>query len=169
MSETAFQTDAKNITLEQAPWNVEQHISIYVKHEAGKLSIYYNAQCLGAPETLLPLEVFRGQPTGLYFFIAASSDEGTKFPDPDNGQLPIAWESDSGCPVTVQYGKVRSDYRAFSMADAYIHHSKDSYGFDIVVDPGGGLPLVTTARFGEIDPTIVEKGEDPPPDLCDEL
>lgn len=168
MSETAFQTDAKSITLEQAPWNVTGKISIYVKHVAGKLSIYYNAQCSGATETPLALEVFRNQATGLYFFIAASSDAGTKFPDPDDGPLPIAWESKSGCPDTVQYGKVRSDYRAFSIADAYTHHSKDSYGFNIVVDPGGGSPLLTTARFGKIDPTIVEKGEDPPPDLGDE-
>ncbi|MEO1083919.1 MAG: hypothetical protein AAFY88_06730 [Acidobacteriota bacterium] len=159
MSQNVFQYGARSIEL-----SVDQHISVYVKYANGKLEMYSDAGCLGDAITPLGMDVYRNQSTGLYFYIAASSQGDVTFPSRKSGHLPIRWEGAGDCPDSVQYGKVKSDDKAFSISDQYSHNDRVEHGFDIVVDPGGGSPLVTTAVFQLIDPTIIEKGEDPPPD-----
>lgn len=157
-----FQTGSNTVTLKEAPWSVIREISIYVKQKDGQLSLYNNAECQGRALGPASLEVYKGQSTGLYFFIAKDSDKGTHFPNPNDGQLPVAWENESSCPDTVLYGKMKSDLSAFSMADSYAHPVMVLHSFDLIVASGAGGSFIHTSFFKEIDPTIVEKGEDPP-------
>ena len=155
-----FTTGTSTITLEESPWLVQRSISIYVKQVNGKLSIHDDLQS-GRTLQQEDLKVYKGQSTGLYFFIAEGSDDGTQFPDPDSGTLPLEWKNGAPCPASVTYGKVKDDFSAFSIADLYGHTNEVRHSFNIRVLKGDGS-INSTALFDEIDPTIVEKGEEPP-------
>ena len=162
-----FQTGAQNITLKEAPWSVKREISIYVKLVGDKLYLYDNEKCTGNALSPASFPVYKGQSTGLYFFIYDEDPNSkTHFPDPDDGVLPLSWDKDKPCPGTVLYGKVRDDLKAFSISDVYNHNGEVKHSFDLVVVPPGGGPFVHTSWFDKVDPTIVEKGEEPPPDGC---
>ena len=158
MPQNTFQTNARSITLNEAPWNVTTFTEIYVKLENGELSCYLDAACAGDAVVPLQLDVYRKESTGLYFYLV-HSPATAEFADP-----PVSWEGGAGCPGTVRYGKIDDKRLGFSMSDYYDHGSEQEFGFDIVVDPGNGAPPISTGIFKEIDPTIMEKGEDPPPD-----
>jgi hypothetical protein len=156
-----FQTGCTNIDLTGSPWNiVGSPICVYVLNQGGLLSLWTDSGCAQAfspPNFNIPEE----QSTGLYFYIAAGSDEGTRFPDgTEDTPLPVKW--DVACPSTVTYGKIMANGSAFSMSDFYDHKSDLSYGFDIVVT----LPDLThhgISIVAGIDPMIIEAGEVPPP------
>ncbi|MEM1181080.1 MAG: hypothetical protein AAGM22_22250 [Acidobacteriota bacterium] len=164
MATKSFQNDARTIELKEKPWKVDREVSLYVKYSAGALEVYSDPDCAGDAITPLQLDVYRNQATGLYFFIAKSSDQGTQFPAPGSGHLPLSWEGNGDCPATVAYGKRRFDNLAFSIADTYDHGVLTEHGFDLIVQTGDSGDWTSTRLFKAIDPTIVEKGEDPPPD-----
>ena len=145
-----------SITLGGAPWNVVAHITVYVQRVGAELKLYSDPDCAGPQLSPADLVVFRNQSTGLYFHIACSP-AGTTFADP-----PVVWEEQKPRPGTVCYGYIMNDGSAFSMSDDYGHQNSVSHSFDLRVDPGDGSRVISTRSTDEVDPTIVERGEEPP-------
>lgn len=156
-----FETGASSIDLSGSPWNVTGTISVYVRSSGGEIALFKDAACteaLSPPNLAVPYD----QPTGLYFYIAASSTSGTLFCDGLAGQpQPVVWGGGAhDCPATVTYGKILESRLAFSMKDL-AHHANDvSHSFDLMIELPGGRHATFTS-FVKEDPTIIEKGEEP--------
>lgn len=156
-----FQTGCDDIDLKEDPWKVTRVIKTWVKLEGDKIALYGTAACNDDAFSHLALDIYRGESTGLYFYIAPSAKDA-RFPAAVGQDIPLIWKTPTTCPNTVLYGKMRDDRKAFSMADIHQHTSVINYDFNLVVDPGNGAPPVSTTLYEKVDPTIVEKGEGPP-------
>lgn len=166
-----FQTGCASIDLADPPFSVTRAVKTYVlRNGDGSFGLYTNEACTKA---LAPadLPVYRDQATGLYFYLVdAAANEGVTFCDgtgEDNQPTPVFWRdaADDLCPPTVTYGKILADCKAFSMKDFCTSDEVARHPFDLqVVLPSGvrGTVLGGHGSVAEIDPTIVEKGEEPP-------
>ena len=152
---------APDIDLSGPPWNVTKYQSVYVLYADKSLKLYTDDDC--QQEHLFnPADFYvkKKVPTGLYFFIASGSETGTEFPDPIS-KSPVTWKDDEPQPATVTLGKYRQDGKAFSLKDYWDHPNEVKHEFTINVrEPGGGL--TSTSIIEGVNPTIVERGEEPP-------
>jgi hypothetical protein len=166
-----FQTGCASIDLDGPPFNVTRTVKTYVlRNQDGSFGLFCNEACT---KSLMPpdLPVYRGQATGLYFYIPdVAANDGVTFCDgtgADNEPTPVFWRdaADDLCPATVTYGKILADRTAFSMMDYCTSDEDTRHPFDLqVLLPNGHRTTILGGHDAvtEIDPTIVEKGEEPP-------
>lgn len=155
-----FETGSSSIDLSGSPWNVKDVIRVYVRNLDGDVGLFKDAAC---DEPFIPprLEVPYDRSTGLYFYIAAGSTAGTLFCDGLDGRpLPVSWLQTDLCPSTVTYGKILASRKAFSMQDLADHASDVTYPFDLMIQLPDGRHI-RVAPMVKVDPTIVEKGQEP--------
>lgn len=161
-----FETGCSSIELDGSPWNVTTAIHLYViRNSSGQFELYQNAACTVAYSPA-NLECDYNESTGLYFYIGQPSASDLKFTDGLSGRpLPISWPAQEACPSTVTYGKIKSDRLAFSIRDLAAHTNDVNYTFDLVVELPSGDPQGVSFHLADafVDPTIIEKGEEPPP------
>lgn len=160
----SFQTGSSSIDLSGSPWNVTHTISLYVYRDSSGNIVLYRDSTRSQVFSPAELEVSRNVSTGLYFYILDSTD--LTFCDGLSGlPLPIVWLHQEVCPSTVTYGKIRADRRAFSIKDLCQGQNTVRHSFDLMVQLGSQPPFSVLSFGGgtaAIDPTIVEKGEEPP-------
>ena len=158
-----FFTKASDINLSGPPWLVQPVLSVYVLNNGGNLALYKDDACTVAFNPPI-LEIPKQTSTGLYFHIASGSDDQTEFSDGVNGNPPpISWDSGS-YPSSVTQGKFQSDKKAFSLKDYWDHSNNQDYGFNLNIKLPDGSHR-TVSLVDSIDPTIVERGEEPPPEV----
>lgn len=157
-----FFTKASDINLNGPPWLVTDVLSVYVLNDEGELSLWKDDACTNAFDPP-QLDVQKEVSTGLYFHIASGSEHGTEFSDGlDNNPPPLTWEAGS-YPSSVTPGKFEQFKKAFSLKDYWNHSNNQDYSFTLNIKmPDGSVR--TVALVDSIDPTIVERGEEPPPE-----
>lgn len=133
--------------------NVDGSIDVYVKNVGGNLSLYKDAAANQSWGTDPELDVPHAKVYAVYFRFTLNTDMGTTFP-----ASPLDWGT-PGQPSTITCEKMLANHTAFSIkVDNSVTHVQDnSHDFDIKVVSATGT---SRARTSEIDPTIVEKGEE---------
>lgn len=167
----SFQTGSASIDLSGSPWNVTATVKLFVLLRAdGSFGLYRDEGCTDAFEPA-EMPVWENVSTGLYFYIGAGSPAGTLFCDGQDGRpQPVVWLASEACPPTVTYGKIRADRLAFSMSDLAPTPHAARLPFDLEVETPNGVYTSVLAHLRRreepgvtpVDPTIVEKGEEPP-------
>lgn len=168
----SFQTGCASIDLSGPPWNVTTVVKLFVLlRPDGSFGLYHNEACTNEYGSAGEMPVWENVSTGLYFYIASGSPVGTLFCDGlDHRPLPIQWLASDTCPQTVTYGKIRENRQAFSMSDLATGSLAKRLPFDLMVEtPNHGITSVLKnlgrhldLGIDPVDPTIVEKGEEPP-------
>lgn len=163
-----FQTGCASISLADPPFSVTRTVKVYVLRNAdGSFGLYKDETCTTAFSPC-DLPVYAGESTGLYFYITgAASNASVVFCDgtgADDHPMPVLWRDGGTCPQSVTYGKIKADRKAFSMKDFWQNELDSRHPFDLQVElPGGNrTTILSQATVAEIDPTIVQKGEEPP-------
>jgi hypothetical protein len=134
--------------------NVDGSIDIWVKCQGGTVTLFKDSTALNSwgsdPNFNVPCE----KVYAIYFRLTPSSDTGTIFPAD-----PFDW--DPSQPSTITYEKMLANQTAFSIKDdnSAEHSTDHTHSFDLLVN-SGSLMKIVRLRTSEIDPTIVEKGEE---------
>jgi hypothetical protein len=165
-----FQTGCASIDLAEPPFSVTRTVKLFLLREESGFGLYKDEACT-LPFDPPDLEVYVAQSTGLYFYIVGSeANAGVVFCNgtgsgSDDLPPPVLWRNaPHSCPQSVTYGKIRADRKAFSMKDFWQDELDSRHPFDLQVEvPGRGRTTIRAqASVSEIDPTIVQKGEEPP-------
>lgn len=151
-----FETGSSSINLDGPPWNVVEVQNLYILHQGASTTLYSD------PNHQVPFDppefrITARTSTGLYVYIDADSDPGTKFSDGLEGRKNTLIWSEGQPPPSVTYGKIKSDRTAFSLKVDWDHPDLQTHTFEITVLGPGGISV----KF-LVDPTIVEEPEIPP-------
>lgn len=161
-----FETGCASIDLSGPPWGVTTVVSLWVRRNSnGTFDLFRDADCLSRYNPA-DLPVWADVRTGLYFYIAASSTPGTTFCDGLNDRPnPVLWPGSATDlpPATVTYGKIQADRKAFSMMDYCQVGDSARHAFDLEIEfENAFYSVLTNLTVESVDPTIVQKGEEPP-------
>lgn len=159
-----FETGCSSIDLSGPPFGVTAVDALWVRRNPnGTFDLFRDEACLNRFQPA-DLPVFLDVKTGLYFFIAPSSTAGTMFCDGQDGRPdPVTWPAADQPPPTITYGKILADRLAFSMMDWWRAGTAQRYRFDLMVEfEGTWYSILSNLTVEAVDPTIVEKGEEPP-------
>ena len=151
-----FETGSSSIDLSGPPWNVVEVKTLYILHQGASTTMYTDpehTELFEPPEFIVP----RGVATGIYAYIAADSDPGTKFSDGLSGRKNTLYWTAGNPPPSVTYGKVKADRTAFSFKVDWDHEDSEAHEFNITVITPDGRSVKLL-----VDPTIVEEPEIPP-------
>lgn len=134
--------------------NVDGHIDVYVKNTGGTLSLYHDDAGTNSWGSDPNFEVPKEKKYAVYFRMTLNTESGTTFP-----AVPLDWGT-AGMPSTITCEKMLANNLAFSIKvdNSSPPKNDENHDFDVIVDsPTRGILRL---HMSEIDPTIVEKGED---------
>lgn len=133
---------------------VDGHIDIYVKNDGGALSLYHDVNGTNSWGADPHFEVPKSKVYGVYFRMTLNTETGTTFP-----ASPLDWGT-AGQPSTITCEKMLTNHTAFSIKvdNSSPPQNDQNHDFDLDVEtPTRGIIRL---HMSDIDPTIVEKGEE---------